>query len=213
MRCWGSNAATRLFAQHGLACWGIDISKQQIEQAEPFCTRHRLNISFAVADMRTIPHDSGSFDYVYERYSMCHLSKEGTARAIGEMFRVLKPGGMAFLGVISDATRPRGLLGEERAPGEFWTRERGDAETRHSVFADDEANHLVEAWENETCVTRSSALHRAVKDLSLDEWMTWREDEPGSPTEASWKSAYAVRERWARYAHRYYILRKPAIST
>jgi ubiquinone/menaquinone biosynthesis C-methylase UbiE len=37
---------------------------------------------------------------------MCHLSKADTARAVSEMHRVLKPGGLGFLGVIS--TSPAG---------------------------------------------------------------------------------------------------------
>lgn len=36
-----------------------------------------------------MPFEAETFDYVYEHYSMCHLSKKDTALAIDEMYRVL----------------------------------------------------------------------------------------------------------------------------
>ena len=64
-------------------------------------------------DMRQLSFEEGAFDYVYEHYSMCHLSKQDTSLAVSEMYRVLKQGGLCFLGVISADTWPKSLFGQE----------------------------------------------------------------------------------------------------
>lgn len=46
-------------------------------------------------------YDNATFDYVYEHFSLCHLDPAGTAQALSEMRRVLKPSGLAFFGVMS----------------------------------------------------------------------------------------------------------------
>ncbi len=78
---------------------------------------------------------------------MCHLSKQDTAIAVGEMRRVLKPNGLCFLGVISTDCWPKSLFGEEREPGEYWGEEDGKSNVLHSMFTDQEANELVSEWE------------------------------------------------------------------
>ena len=103
-----------LFQQHGFECRGIDRSLEQLEKARHFCQKHEIELNLHEGDMRQIPFEDGSFDYVYEHYSMCHLSKEDTALAASEMHRVLKPGGFCFLGFISNETWPRSLFGEEK---------------------------------------------------------------------------------------------------
>ena len=97
---------------------GIDISEKQVERARQFIDRSGLPIHLQTGDMRQIPYDDGAFDYVYEQHSMCHLSKADTAAVIGEIHRVLKPGGIAFLGVASQDCWPLSSYGEERSPGE-----------------------------------------------------------------------------------------------
>ena len=96
--------------------------------------------------MREIPFDDETFDYVYEHYAMCHLSKKETARAIHEMHRVLKKEGLCFLGVISIDSHPKAGFGEEKAPGEFWGQESG-GDTLHSLFTDEEIEGLLSGWE------------------------------------------------------------------
>ena len=136
-----------LFAQHGFEGWGIDSSEGQLDRAKQFCQERGLELSLRKGDMRHIPFEDETFDYVYEHYAMCHLSKQDTALAVSEMYRVLKRQGLCFLGVISTDSWPRSSFGEERAPGEYWGEEGGDELTLHSLFSDEEADELVSAWE------------------------------------------------------------------
>jgi hypothetical protein len=66
---------------------------------------------------------------------------------VQEMYRVLKLGGLCFLGVISMDSWPRSIFGQEQAPGEFWGEEEGDELALHSLFTDQEADELISAWE------------------------------------------------------------------
>ena len=90
-----------LFRQHRFEAWGIDASEEQLDKAREYCAAHTIDVHLHKGDMRQIPFKDETFDYVYEHYSMCHLSKRDTARAVGEMYRLLKPGGLCFLGVKS----------------------------------------------------------------------------------------------------------------
>lgn len=49
------------------------------------------------ADMRRIPEADGSFDAVVSSYAIDHLSREGIGEALGEVRRVLRPGGEFLL--------------------------------------------------------------------------------------------------------------------
>ncbi len=133
-----------LFRQHGYEAWGVDCSAEQLERARQFCVQHQVEVNLRLGDMRALPFEDESFDALYEHFSMCHLSKADTAAALSEMRRVLKPRGLAFVGVISTGTWPQSLFGEERAPGEFYGEEGGLQNVLHSMFTDEEAQRLVQ---------------------------------------------------------------------
>jgi SAM-dependent methyltransferase len=199
-----------LFSQHGLDAWGIDSSQEQLDKAERFCRELNESIHLQNADMRQIPFDDATFDYVYEHYAMCHLNKFDTAQVVREMRRVLKPGGLCFLGVISRATWPHSLFGEERLPGEFWGIEDGDELALHSMFTDAEAEELVSGW---TILSRTKQIHYLrdmAAEMSLEAWMELRHEAltPCSPEE--WQAGYPERTGAFQYAHVYFILKKPS---
>lgn len=52
------------------------------------------------ADMRKLPFETASFDAVVSQYAIDHLNREGSAQALAEAARVLKPGGDFLLMVI-----------------------------------------------------------------------------------------------------------------
>lgn len=135
-----------LFAQHGFDCWGIDISDQQLDKARAYAAEHNINLHLQKGDMRRMPFEDGIFDFVFEHFAMCHMSKQDTAQSIHEMYRVLKPGGLCFLGFISDACFPKSGFGVEQAPGEYYGKE-GENMTLHSLFSDQEADALVAGWQ------------------------------------------------------------------
>ncbi len=198
-----------LFHQHGLQAWGIDESDEQLQRAEAFCEQHGINMNLSAGDMRQMSFDDETFDYVYEHYSMCHLSKKDTACAIGEMFRVLKKGGLCFLGVISMDTWPKSVLGEEKEPGEFWGEEHGEP-TAHSLFTEQESDQLVSAWEIVGKEKMVTYLRGFAEQTSLEDWMGFYPEVQNEYSEETWKAKYETRANEFQYAHTYYFLRKPA---
>lgn len=197
-----------LFHQHGFETWGIDASEKQLERARAFCDAQNIDVYLQEGDMRQIPFEAETFDYVYEHYSMCHLSKRDTVGAIGEMYRVLKPGGLCFLGVISADSWPPSFLGQEREPGEFWGEEGGE-ETLHTVFSETGADELVSGWKIISKEKHVRYVRSLAEKLSLNEWMALHREAMDRCTQAEWRARYGQRANAYQYAHLYYILRKP----
>src|SRR4029079_10963853 len=96
---WDEAKNTRILAwasRQGARAYGIDISEPIAVQArDGFDTRRCLR--GAVADVRDLPFRDGSFDAVYSMGTIEHFDE--TERAVGEIARVLKPGGRAIVGV------------------------------------------------------------------------------------------------------------------
>ena len=197
-----------LFHQHGFEAWGIDTSEEQLDRARQFCQEQGIELHLRSGDMRRIPFEDETFDYVYEHYSMCHLSKQDTAQAVSEMVRVLRPGGLCLLGVISLDCWPKSFFGEEREPGEYWMEEGGHGLTRHSMFTDAEADELVSAFDILSKEKHATYLRETAGETSLEGWMElYQEGDGYSPEE--WRARYGDRRNAFQYAHLFYILRKP----
>jgi len=205
--CGGPVPPLAIFAEQGMEATGIDVSERQLEQARAFAERTGLSIRLRNADMRDLPFPDASFDYVYEHYSMCHLSRTDTAQAVSEMRRVVKPGGLAFLGVISTESWPPSSYGEERAPGERWMVEDGD-EVRHSLFSDAQSDRLVAGWD--VLLKEKAVLHVGGEELSEADWAALRAEAPVPRSAEEWAAEYERRTDYARYVHTYYALKKPA---
>jgi SAM-dependent methyltransferase len=195
-----------IFAEQGLDTCGIDISPTQVERSRAFCSKVGLSMELVEGDMRALPFDDTVFDYVYEHYSMCHLSKAHTAAAIGEMYRVLKPGGIAFLGVVSQDCWPLSAYGEEKAPGERWMTEDGRL-VCHSLFTDREADALVSAWD--VAWKERIVLHIGSGSVTKEQWMDLYAEAPTPCALDDWSRLYSDRHNVYRYVHIYYFLNKP----
>jgi SAM-dependent methyltransferase len=103
---WDEAKNTRILAwasRHGARAYGIDISEPIVIQAHaafdtgPGAPHRRQCLLGAVGDVRDLPFRDGSFDAIYSMGTIEHFDE--TERAIGEMARVLKPGGRAIIGV------------------------------------------------------------------------------------------------------------------
>ena len=70
-------------------------------------------------DARALGYDSGSFDRVYAVSVVEHIPDDGDSRAMAEIARVLRPGGIAALTVPFAAT-----YGEEFVPSDVYERQR-----------------------------------------------------------------------------------------
>ena len=195
-----------LFNQLGFDTYGIDISDEQMQKAVQYCNENKISPSLQKGDMRNLPFEDGSFDYVYEQQSMCHLTKKDTARAIDEMYRGLKKGGLCFLGMISTDTWP--FIGREKEPGEFHSQEDTENPVVHSAFDDDEAEQYLSDWEIIRRDKRAVSMREYWKNVPLEEWMEIHEYMSDNYTRDEWEKIYDDRLSRVAYVHMYYILRK-----
>jgi SAM-dependent methyltransferase len=100
---------------------GIDASKEMIAHAKAKAARRELSVVFDVAAAQSLPFPEATFDVVTCSLALHHLPEEVRAGAIGEMRRVLKPGGRMMIvevgksGAASSLLHPVALLHRRRA--------------------------------------------------------------------------------------------------
>jgi ubiquinone/menaquinone biosynthesis C-methylase UbiE len=73
---------------------GVDLQPSQVAQAQALsAARGGMNVRFEVADVYRLPFPDGSFDAVFGNAVLMHLREP--VRALAEVRRVLRPGGIA----------------------------------------------------------------------------------------------------------------------
>lgn len=166
----GAVPPVALFRQQGMEAHGVDIDDDQLALSRRFCEEHAMSIDLRKADMRSLPYSEATFDYVYEHYTICHLSASDTADALAEMRRVLKPGGLLFVGVISADSWPLSVYDVRRGPGENGLPIDGGEEETHTVFDDQQADALVDGWEILGKGKAVRILREQATQTTRDEW-------------------------------------------
>lgn len=91
----GSGYTTNYFSQFTKEINGIDISKEDIEEARNMYNAR--NLFFKVGSVEQIPFKDSTFDVVYSHWVIEHLKKP--QKIIDEAYRVLKPRGIFILWV------------------------------------------------------------------------------------------------------------------
>ena len=81
------------FARGGAKVSGVDLTPRSIETSRQHLSVYGERGDFAVADCERLPFDEASFDVVYSNGVLHHTPD--TAGAVGEIHRVLRPGGQA----------------------------------------------------------------------------------------------------------------------
>jgi SAM-dependent methyltransferase len=97
-------------AQPGSEVVGIDVSTPVVESAR----RRHPRLTVLTADVRRLPFASGTFDAILSNSTLDHFPSEGDlAAALGELARVLRPGGRLVV-TLDNPSNPvialRGLL-------------------------------------------------------------------------------------------------------
>ena len=89
----GLGADHQRFAQAGARLTGIDLTDRAVEHTGRRFELFGLKSDLRVADAESLPFADASFDWVYS-WGVLHHSPD-TAHAIDEVWRVLRPGGVA----------------------------------------------------------------------------------------------------------------------
>ena len=87
--CWAGSRGARTF--------GIDLSPVTTALAAREFRAQGLRLGAGIGDVRGIPFRDGTFDAVYSMGTVEHFDE--TELAVEEIFRVLRPGGRAIIGV------------------------------------------------------------------------------------------------------------------
>ncbi len=201
----GNKPPLGLFAEHGLNCFGIDINPEQLTRAQKFAADQGMQINLREGDMRQIPFENQEFDLVYEFYSLCHLRKHDIFITIEEMNRVLKPGGLLFLGFMSADSWP--LTGRPNEFNEWLQLENGET-VLHSIFFDEETIEFLYGFEVLVKETERRTWVKTLQDQSLEEWMAEHQEDWYYDRE-EWEAMYTERMDEANYSHIFFLLRKP----
>lgn len=188
-----------IFAEQGMVAHGIEINERQLDLSLQFASKHGFELDMRLGDMRCLPYEKDTFDYIYEHYSLCHLTAEDTRKSLAEFERVLKPGGLALFGVISKESWPQSIFGQ-RVDG---------SPVQHGLFCDKEANKLVEGWDILLREKVVRILTRDAEAFSETDWMKLRSEAPRAYSEEEWRDLYAQRTDFFTYVHSFYYLKKP----
>jgi SAM-dependent methyltransferase len=84
----GPGQVARYLHERGVEMCGVDLSEEMVNHAR------RLNpdIKFAQGDMLALDADDATFAGLVSFYAVIHLKRAEVTRALGEMWRVLRPG-------------------------------------------------------------------------------------------------------------------------
>jgi ubiquinone/menaquinone biosynthesis C-methylase UbiE len=85
------------FASAGAIVAGVDLSPEHLRIATQRFRLSGIPADLRLADAERLPFADGSFDVVYT-FGVVHHTPD-TQRAVDEIYRVLKPGGLAVIGV------------------------------------------------------------------------------------------------------------------
>jgi ubiquinone/menaquinone biosynthesis C-methylase UbiE len=85
--------------------YGIDPAPEMIAVARKKAGRRGLEVDFRVGVIESLPFEESTMDVVTSSLMMHHLPEALKVRGLGEIYRVLKPGGRLL---IADFMRPTG---------------------------------------------------------------------------------------------------------
>lgn len=113
-----------LFSDFGYKTYGIEVSDSQIEKAKEFSKVNNIDINISKGNMTILPFDNESISFIYSYNTIFHMKKADISKAINEIKRVLKPGGICFVNFLSINDQDFGY-GEKIGEGEFLQEEDG----------------------------------------------------------------------------------------
>lgn len=100
----GLGRHTVLFASNGFDTYGFDISSDGLNKTKEWLDSLGLKANLVEGDMLSLPYTDELFDSILCRNVISHQDTCGVKKIIGELKRVLKPGGECYLTLGSKST-------------------------------------------------------------------------------------------------------------
>lgn len=100
----GLGRHTVLFASNGFDTYGFDISSDGLNKTKEWLDSLGLKANLVEGDMLSLPYADELFDSILCRNVISHQDTCGVKKIIGELKRVLKPGGECYLTLGSKST-------------------------------------------------------------------------------------------------------------
>ncbi len=141
----GRRPPLALFHEHGFKSYGIDISENQIRRANEFAHNEGMHLNIIRGDMRDLPYEDETFSFVYTYNTIFYLTKKDIKKAIDEIRRVLKEGGLFYVNFMSVEDNMYGE-GKELEKGEFLQIEGGE-EIVHTFLEDNEIDDYFDGFD------------------------------------------------------------------
>jgi len=85
---------------------GFDIQENMLETAKQ-ATSQFSSVKIRIGDVSHMPYDDNTFDLAFSIYVTCSLAKEMLSKHYQELYRVLVPGGKAFVVNLSNSIYQR----------------------------------------------------------------------------------------------------------
>ena len=86
--------------KNGFELYGIDFSDRMLQNARRYALKYRFDVQLVNGDARLLPYADNSFDFAVAVATYHHIEDENERlKALTELYRVLKPGGEAFITV------------------------------------------------------------------------------------------------------------------
>ncbi|MGH3416655.1 MAG: class I SAM-dependent methyltransferase [Actinocrinis sp.] len=125
-----------LFARNGLESHGLDASAYGVEHAARAAREAGVEVALKQGSLAALPYPDGFFDYVLAFNVIYHGTEIDAARALSEVRRVLRPGGLYQSTMLSKRNVGHGR-GERIAPNTF-VQPGGPGDKAHPhLFADE----------------------------------------------------------------------------
>lgn len=124
-----------LLAQQGYRSHASDRAGAAVAATREAARRHGVDVSIVQADMAALPYGQESFDFILA-FNVCyHTDRRGLRRTISEVRRVLRPGGLYAVTMLSKRNVEYGR-GIETSPDTFCQPDALDDKVHPHLYAD-----------------------------------------------------------------------------
>ncbi|MFC3979160.1 class I SAM-dependent methyltransferase [Streptosporangium jomthongense] len=122
-------------ARSGFRCWAVDASPTAVEHTRAAAEQAGVDVDLRIGQMNRLPYPDGHFDYVLAYNAIYHGDPEAVRATVQEIHRVLRPGGLYQVTMLSRRNRGYGQ-GVEVAEGTFVRPDADDDKVHPHFYCD-----------------------------------------------------------------------------